>query len=44
MAWLRRLVERRAAMKLATLKSEKRDGAREASAAGKRKSGFLKIG
>ena len=31
-------------MKLATLKSEKRDGAREASAAGKRKSGFLKIG
>lgn len=31
-------------MKLATLKSEKRDAALQASAAGQRKSGFLKIG
>jgi len=31
-------------MKLATLKSEKRDAALEASTAGQRKSGFLKIG
>jgi hypothetical protein len=31
-------------MKLATLNSEKRDGALQASRAGKRKFGFLKIG